>query len=115
MFKLRVQRKCTVNFPGIRVTSSERTPAKDKTYANFSLTKPGKKIIKIENMSHKNQRENFLNDLRRAFVISYFKSSLMLVMNKFLMKIILKDNIKFTPEEVLTLLPAGKLSEPSEA
>lgn len=55
MFKLKVQRKCTVNCPGIRVTSSERTPAKDKTYANFSLTKPGKKIIKIETTSHKNQ------------------------------------------------------------
>lgn len=39
----------------------------------------------------------------------------MLVMNKYLMKKILKDNTGFTTAEVQKLLPKSRLSEPSDA
>ena len=56
------ERKCKVKIqgiektqqicPGIRFTSSKKTPAKDMIYTNSSLTKPGKRVIKIENITH---------------------------------------------------------------
>lgn len=39
----------------------------------------------------------------------------MLVRKKYLMKKILKDNLRFTTVKMLNLLPKGRLSEPSEA